>query len=151
MSYTYEYPRPALTTDSIILHKIGKNFELLLIKRKHEPFENCWALPGGFMEMDETIEQAASRELQEETGLKINSLKQFKTYSSVNRDPRGRVVSVIFYGFVDENQLPKAGDDAAEVKWFDISDLPKLAFDHETIINEFKLKVIVNFGLNTND
>ncbi|OFX24789.1 MAG: NUDIX hydrolase [Bacteroidetes bacterium GWA2_31_9] len=142
MSFTYEYPRPALTADCIILHKLGKSFELLLIKRKHEPFENHWALPGGFMDMDETIENAASRELLEETGLIIENLKQFKTYSSINRDPRGRTVSVIFYGFVDENQLPKAGDDATEVKWFNINDLPKLAFDHETIINEFKLEVL---------
>ena len=143
MPYTYEYPRPALTADCIILHKTKDSFELLLIKRKHEPFANCWAFPGGFMDMDETIEQTASRELLEETGLILENLKQFKTYSSINRDPRGRTVSVIFYGFADKSQLPKAGDDAAEVKLFDINDLPKLAFDHELIIQEF-LRTIIN-------
>ncbi|OFX62122.1 MAG: NUDIX hydrolase [Bacteroidetes bacterium GWA2_30_7] len=137
MPYTYEYPRPALTADCIILNKRQNSFKILLIKRKHEPFKDFWAFPGGFMEMDETIENSAKRELLEETGLKIENLKQFKTYSSVNRDPRGRVISVVFYGFSDKTQTAKANDDAAEVKWFDVNDLPKLAFDHEVILKEF--------------
>ena len=98
MSYTYDYPRPALTVDAVVFRKTTKQLEVLLIQRKHYPFEGMWALPGGFVEMEETVEQAVVRELEEETSLKIEGLKQLHTFSELGRDPRGRTISVTFYG-----------------------------------------------------
>ncbi|MFK5856129.1 MAG: NUDIX hydrolase [Bacteroidota bacterium] len=136
MSYTYNYPRPALTVDMIVTRKVGDNQEVLLIQRLHSPFKDQWAFPGGFVDMEETLEQAAVRELAEETGLKNANLKQFKAYSEVNRDPRGRTVSVVFVGEVTVGASIKAGDDAKKADWFSINRLPKLAFDHDEIIQE---------------
>jgi 8-oxo-dGTP diphosphatase len=108
-----------------------------LIKRKNNPFINHWALPGGFVDMEETLEEAIKRELCEETSLKNIDLKQFHTYGNLNRDPRGRTVSVVYYGFLkDENRFIEAGDDAKDVKWFQLNDIPFLAFDHGKIIEE---------------
>ena len=96
-----------------------------------------WAFPGGFVDINEPLKDCAARELEEETGLKNIELKQFKTYGTLNRDPRGRTVSVVYYGFVDENKVTiKGKDDASEAQWFPISFLPKLAFDHQDILNE---------------
>jgi len=136
MSYTYNYPRPALTVDMIVTRIIGDNLEVLLIQRLNPPFKDSWAFPGGFVDMDETLEQAAARELVEETGLKNVNLKQFKAYSTLNRDPRGRTVSVVFVGEVTAEASIKAGDDAKTADWFHINQLPKLAFDHDEIIQE---------------
>lgn len=136
MTFTYEYPRPAVTTDCIILR--GKDpMEVLLIQRKHEPFMGKWALPGGYVEIDEDIPEGAKRELQEETGLDKVDLVQFRTYGKPGRDPRGRTVSVVYYGFVDQDEKAIAGDDASNVRWFDITDLPALAFDHAEILDDF--------------
>ncbi len=97
-----------------------------------------WALPGGFVEIEEDLEDGANRELEEETGLKEIELSQFKSYGKPGRDPRGRTISVVYYGYLtNENQEAKAGDDAAETGWFTIGDLPELAFDHEEIIHDF--------------
>ncbi len=137
MKYTYEYPRPALTVDAVLFQKTDNELRILLIERKFAPFQGHWAFPGGFVDMDETAEDAAVRELEEETGLKDVELTQFKAYSKVNRDPRGRVVSIVFYGVVkDENCELHANDDAKEAKWFPINQLPKLAFDHEEILRD---------------
>ena len=138
MAYTYEYPRPALTTDAAVFTRTKNNeLKVLLIQRKTPPFLGFWAFPGGFVEMNETLEASANRELEEETGLKNVRLKQFKTYGAINRDPRGRTVSVVYYGFVDEkNTKVRAKDDANEAQWFPISYLPKLAFDHQQILND---------------
>jgi 8-oxo-dGTP diphosphatase len=126
-----------ITVDIAVLKKIENQTFILLIKRGNEPFKNTWALPGGFVEMDENLIQAAERELLEETAISGIELKQFYTYGELNRDPRGRTVSVIYYGFTNQNNTtPIAGDDAADAKWFLISNLPLLAFDHEKIINE---------------
>jgi len=134
--YCYEYPHPALTVDCIILKKEKTETTILLIKRKHEPFKNTWAFPGGFVDMNETTEEAAKRELKEETGLIIENLMQIKTFSDVNRDPRGRTVSVVYYSEIKTEKIkPKAGDDAKEVSWFSINNLPDLAFDHQKILN----------------
>jgi len=133
--YTYAYPRPAVTTDAIILKK--ETAELLLIRRAKDPFKNKWALPGGFIEMDEVLETACRRELQEETGLTVDKLEQFRVYDAVDRDPRGRTLSVIFYGFVEKDAEVKGGDDAAEAAWFKMENLPELAFDHAEIILDF--------------
>ncbi len=135
--YTYQYPRAALTTDAIVFVKESEETFVLLIQRGHEPFLNQWALPGGFIEMDETLESACIRELCEETGLAVEQMKQFKVYDAIDRDPRHRTISVVYYAGLPE-QLPiKAGDDAANAQWFPIGNLPQLAFDHELILKDF--------------
>ncbi|MCF8231755.1 MAG: NUDIX hydrolase [Bacteroidales bacterium] len=138
MTYTYEYPRPALTTDAAVFTR-SSDYELkvLLIQRKNPPFLGFWAFPGGFVEINEPLKDSAIRELEEETGLKNVPLQQFRTYGTLNRDPRGRTVSVVYYGFVEEkNARVRASDDANEAQWFPISYLPKLAFDHQQILND---------------
>ena len=142
--YTYKYPRPALTVDMLITRNTETKQEILLIQRLNPPFKNFWAMPGGFVDMDETLEQAAARELAEETGLQNVELEQFKAYSTVNRDPRGRTVSVVFTGQVKTNVIATAGDDAKNAAWFDVFELPLLAFDHEKIINEALINLMDN-------
>jgi len=138
-TYTYHYPKPSVTTDCIVSRNINSHTEILLIKRLREPYQNQWALPGGFVEIDEDLLEGAQRELLEETGIEEINLKQFKTYGTPGRDPRGRTISVIFYGeFAEQDKSVKAGDDAAEVHWFDMDQLPDLAFDHSNIIKEFR-------------
>lgn len=135
MTYIYEYPRPAVTADVIILRRINNTDFVLLIERKHPPYEGMWALPGGFLEMNETLEETALRELQEETGITGIELKQFHTFSKVNRDPRHRTITTVFIGYADEKTMtPKAGDDAANIKWFALNELPPLAFDHGMVM-----------------
>jgi 8-oxo-dGTP diphosphatase len=136
MSFTYQYPRPMVTVDVILLSEESHG-SILLIQRKNDPFKEKWALPGGFVEMDEDLEDAAIRELLEETSINLSSLKQFKTYGSQNRDPRGRTISVIYYQILENKIDATAGDDAGAAEWYAISELPGLAFDHKTIINDF--------------
>lgn len=135
MAYTYEYPRPAVTADCIVMTK-EDDPKVLLIERGHEPFKGCWAFPGGFMNMDETTEQCAIRELEEETGLKVNEIKQIGAYSKVDRDPRGRTITVAYLALVDKPLPVRGQDDAAKAQWFSIKNLPKLAFDHEEILRD---------------
>ena len=137
--YTYSYPRPAVTVDAIL---ISPQHSVLLIERGREPFKGKWALPGGFIEMDEELEIACRRELEEETGLRVGELKQFRAYGGVNRDPRHRTISVLFYAFTDYELAACAGDDAANAKWFPFDQLPELAFDHQLILEEFKAEVL---------
>ena len=137
MSYTYEYPRPAVTADCVVITK-EKEPQVLLIQRGNEPFKGCWAFPGGFMNMDETTEQCAIRELEEETGLKVTEIKQIGAYSRVDRDPRGRTITVAYLAIIDKVENVKGLDDAAKAQWFPLSDLPKLAFDHEEIMKDAK-------------
>jgi 8-oxo-dGTP diphosphatase len=135
LNYTYDYPRPALSADIAVFRQAGRSFEVLLIQRKYPPYQGMWALPGGFMEIDETLEETAARELEEETGLKNVELKQLKAFSQVDRDPRTRVVTVVFYGMVSmENSLATGGDDAERAEWFSVESLPQLGFDHVQII-----------------
>ncbi|MBI4945061.1 MAG: NUDIX hydrolase [Bacteroidetes bacterium] len=137
MPFTYEYPRPAVTVDIMIFSKEKRGTEILLIQRKHDPFKDCWALPGGFVDMDETLMESALRELQEETSITGIGLQQFKTYGDPGRDPRGRTVSVIFYGFAEKSKIfTRAADDAKHLEWFPVHKLPPLAFDHDKIIRE---------------
>jgi 8-oxo-dGTP diphosphatase len=122
--------------DAMVFRRTSQGMQILLIERKKEPFRGQWAFPGGFVDMDETVEQAVVRELQEETGLTDIQLKQYHTFSAVDRDPRGRTVSVVFYGFAGSNAKPKASDDAARACWHHLNQLPKLAFDHQQILRE---------------
>ncbi|TAJ14555.1 NUDIX hydrolase [Marinilabiliaceae bacterium JC017] len=134
-NYCYEYPRPALTTDCVIFGFDGVEIKILLIERGTDPFKGKWALPGGFVNMDEDTEACARRELFEETGIKDLFIEQLYTFSDVNRDPRGRVVSVSYYALVKIADYEiQAGDDASKAKWFSMSDVPSLAFDHDRIL-----------------
>lgn len=137
--YTYKYPRPSVTVDAIL---ISKQNSVLLIQRGGEPFKGKWALPGGFINLDESLETACHRELEEETGLRVGELTQFKAYGAVDRDPRGRTISVIFYSFQEVESAPVAGDDAANAQWFPLSRLPELAFDHHQILEEFQAQIL---------
>jgi len=135
MGYTYEYPRPAVTVDCLVFSKENGHLYLLLIQRDRPPFENSWALPGGFVEIDEDLDEAAYRELKEETDISDIKLNQFRAFGKPGRDPRGRTISIVYYGFVDtEKTTAIAGSDARNVDWFDVTDLPPLAFDHDKII-----------------
>lgn len=137
MSYTYEYPRPAVTADCVVITKENEP-KVLLIQRGNEPFKGQWAFPGGFMNMDETTEQCAVRELEEETGLKVCNIQQIGAYSKVDRDPRGRTVTVAYLAIIDKPEAVKGLDDAAKAQWFPLSNLPELAFDHEEIMKDAK-------------
>ena len=135
--YVYEWPRPMVTVDAAVLRFLKDDIKVLLIKRGKEPFKGCWALPGGFVEMDEELEDAAVRELKEETGVSGIKLEQLRTYGTVGRDPRGRQISVVFRGISRGKEKIKAGDDAAGAKWFSVKKLPKeVGFDHREIIQE---------------
>ncbi|MFV0592262.1 MAG: NUDIX domain-containing protein [Draconibacterium sp.] len=135
--YSYKYPRAALTVDAIVFVKQNNNTWVLLIERGRDPYKNKWALPGGFIEMDETVEQACIRELEEETGLKVKAMQQFRTYDAINRDPRHRTISVV-HSVLLNKKIPVTGsDDANCAEWFSLSELPALAFDHAQILNDF--------------
>ena len=134
--YVYDWPRPMVTVDAVVFGLFGNKAKLLLINRKGEPFKGKWALPGGYVGIDEELEDAVGRELAEETGLVGVRLEQMHTYGKVGRDPRGRQITIAFMGIATkgENRI-KAGDDAAKVQWFDIEKLPAdLAFDHNDVV-----------------
>ena len=135
--YVYEWPRPMVTADAVVFTQSGEKTKVLLIKRGSEPFVGQWAVPGGFVNMDEEIEDAVVRELEEETGLTGIHLEQIHTFGTVGRDPRGRQITIVYMGIADENLAKlQAGDDAAEAKWFDINELPEnLAFDHDEMVS----------------
>jgi 8-oxo-dGTP diphosphatase len=138
LPYCYEYPRPAVAVDLVVTRLLagqsGKIRELLLIQRGQDPFAGCWALPGGFLEMEETLEAAAARELREETGVRVRRLVPLGAFSEVDRDPRGRVISFAYWSEVARTTGQRAGDDASAAAWFPVAKLPKLAFDHSRII-----------------
>ena len=135
MAYTYKYPRPAVTADCIVITRESEP-KVLLIQRGEEPFKGGWAFPGGFMNMDETTEQCAVRELKEETGLRLSKIQQIGAYSKVDRDPRGRAITVAYLAIVDEPIAVTGQDDATKAEWFPINALPPLAFDHEDIMRD---------------
>jgi 8-oxo-dGTP diphosphatase len=133
--YVYDWPRPMVTVDAVIFAVTSDAIKLLLIKRGHEPFKGQWAIPGGFIGMDEELEDAVARELQEETGLTRVRLEQMHTFGTCGRDPRGRQITVVYMGIIKEGlDRIKAGDDAAQAQWFDINALPpNMAFDHNLV------------------
>lgn len=143
--YTYDYPRPAVTTDCVVFGIDGQNLKVLLIERGQEPYKGHWAFPGGFLNMDETAEQCAVRELKEETGLDLHDLKQIGAFSAVDRDPRGRVITIAFYALTRPSAV-QGGDDAAEARWFALNELPPLAFDHDSILREARMKLRENLS-----
>lgn len=133
--YQYEYPRPALATDCVIFGFDGGELKLLLTEREKEPFKNKWALPGGFVFMEETTEDCAKRILLEKAGIKNVFIEQLYTFSDIDRDPRERIVSVAYYALVNKPQYELlAGRDTVKAEWFELSKLPKLAFDHSKIL-----------------
>lgn len=135
MPFTYKYPRAALTVDCVVFGFDGEALKVLLIRRGLEPFKDQWALPGGFVNPDETVDAAALRELQEETGLRDLYIEQLYTFGAVDRDPRERVISVAYFALVRRaDHLPVGADDAAEAAWFEVRKAPKLAFDHADIL-----------------
>lgn len=134
LMYSYKYPRPALTADCIVFARKELDFRVLLVQRANEPYKGRWAFPGGFMNMDETTEETARRELKEETGLTVDDIRQIGTFDRVDRDPRGRVITVAYFVVIDGIREVKGGDDAAVARWFSIENLPELAFDHQKIM-----------------
>src|SRR5216117_3174286 len=135
MAFTYQYPRAALTVDCVVFGFDEGELKVLLIERALEPFKGKWALPGGFVRVDETLDEAARRELEEEAGLKDVFLEQLYTFGAVNRDPRERVVSVAYYALVKlAAHETKAATDATDARWFPLSKVPRLAFDHADIV-----------------
>ena len=135
MEYTYKYPRPAVTADCVVITREAEP-KVLLVQRGIEPFKGCWAFPGGFMNMDETTEECAFRELEEETGLQLTELHQICAYSKVDRDPRGRTITVAYFVIIDATIDVTGQDDAAKAEWWPLSALPELAFDHADIMSD---------------
>lgn len=132
--FCYDYPRPALTVDIALFTLLNQKLHILLIQRKHDPFAGAWALPGGFVDENESLIDAARRELREETGIDLQELEQFGTFGDQGRDPRGWTVSVAFLSIAKADVKLRPADDAAAAKWFPMTDLPALAFDHDRII-----------------
>jgi 8-oxo-dGTP diphosphatase len=130
-----DYPRPSVTTDVIIFTLRDGDLQVLLIRRKNPPFQGVWAIPGGFVGMAESLEEAALRELEEETGVRDVYLEQLYTFGDPDRDPRGRTITVAYFALVPAIAIqPRAGTDAAEARWWSVYDLPPLAFDHADIL-----------------
>lgn len=135
MAYTYKYPHPAVTTDVVAFTLRQGVLNLLLVRRKFDPFKDQWALPGGFVHEDEDLEACAHRELEEETGVKGAFLEQLYTFGAPDRDPRERVISVGYIALIVSDDLVlQGGTDAAEAEWFSVTALPSLAFDHDVIV-----------------
>ena len=135
MSYTYEYPRPSVTVDCVVFGLDEEDLKVLLIQRGQEPFKGRWALPGGFVRMEESLEDAARRELAEEAGVRPGLLEQLYTFGEPGRDPRGRVITVAYFALVKlTDHKVQAATDASEAAWFSVWDMPKLAFDHAEVV-----------------
>ena len=135
MAYSYEYPRAALAVDCVVFGLDDEDLKVMLIERGQAPFKGRWALPGGFVRLDETLDEAARRELEEETGLKRLFLEQLYTFGGIKRDPRERVVSVAYYALCNlRDHKVQGATDAANAAWFGLHDLPSLAFDHDDIL-----------------
>lgn len=136
--YTYDYPRPAVTVDIVLFAIHQGALQVLLVQRKHAPFAGAWALPGGFVEMDEDLETAALRELREETSVRDVYVEQLHTFGAPDRDPRGRVITVAYFALLSEDERARvrlrSASDASEAAWWSVRELPELAFDHDRIL-----------------
>ncbi len=142
MPHTYEYPRPALTVDCVVFGLDDEDLKVLLIQRDLAPFEGKWALPGGFVRMDESLEEAARRELAEEAGVSNVFLEQLYSFGDTDRDPRGRVVTVAYYALVKlSDHAVRAATDARNAAWFGVDDVPQLAFDHDRILETAQVRL----------
>lgn len=141
--YSYDYPHPAVTVDIVILTIRNNQLKLLLIRRANKPYKGKWALPGGFVDVDESLDAAARRELKEETGMTDINLEQLYTFGAPKRDPRERVITVAYYALIPSEIIQlHAATDAEAVRWFSMNELPKLAFDHSEIIKLAHERVI---------
>lgn len=150
MKYCYQYPHPAVTTDIVIFTIRDQQLKVLLIKRKGTPFKGKWALPGGFVAIDETLEASAKRELAEETGVKGVYLEQLYTFGSPKRDPRERVITVAYFALIPSGKIQlRAATDAEAVDWYSINDLPKLAFDHHEILDMAHERLVAKLDYST--
>ena len=138
----------SLTADSVIFCATNEVVKVLLVQRKYDPFKGSWARPGGFLEDEEPLEEGAKRELEEETGLRAKNLRQIRAYGTPDRDPRGRTVSIAFWGEIPSEEKVKGNDDVKEAEWFDIDKLPELAFDHCEIVEDAIKKYKSEKGLN---
>ncbi len=135
MPFTYDYPRPGVTVDCVVFGLDEKGLQVLLIQRDIDPFRGCWALPGGFVHIEESLDEAARRELEEETGLKGIFLEQLYTFGNVGRDPRGRVISIAYFALVNVREhRVMAATDARNAAWFPVKVVPQMAFDHQQIL-----------------
>ncbi|HEX8087366.1 MAG TPA: NUDIX hydrolase [Blastocatellia bacterium] len=132
--YCYEHPRPAMTVDIVLFCREAERIKVLLIKRGRDPFKGRWAFPGGFVDENESLEDAAARELHEETGLENVPLRQVGAFGDPGRDPRGHTVSVVFAALLETRAEAKAGDDAEDAAWHAVARPPRLAFDHKKIL-----------------
>ncbi len=148
--FSYEYPHPAVTVDIVIFTLSADQLKLLLIRRGGDPFRGHWALPGGFVNMDESLEKAARRELEEETGVAGVYLEQLYTFGKPDRDPRERVITVAYYALVPAEMLNvQAASDAEAVAWFGLGELPELAFDHKEIVSMAHERLVAKLDYST--
>lgn len=135
LKYSYKYPHPSVTTDCVIFGFDDVKLKVLLVERGMAPYKGRWAFPGGFLNMDESAEEGALRELKEETGLEGAYIRQFHTFSAPQRDPRERVITIAYYALVKMQEV-KGGDDASDARWFALDEMPPLAFDHDQILRK---------------
>lgn len=148
--YSYKYPHPAVTVDIVIFTIRDNQLKLLLIRRALEPYRGMWALPGGFIDMDEDLESAARRELAEETGISGVYLEQLYTFGQPDRDPRERVITVAYYALIPSDKLRlQSATDAEAVGWFGMEELPKLAFDHANIVDMAHQRLVAKLDYST--
>jgi 8-oxo-dGTP diphosphatase len=149
-NYSYRYPHPAVSTDVVVFTIDAGQLKLLLVRRANAPFQDMWALPGGFLDIDEDLAACALRELEEETGVRGVYLEQLYTFGRPDRDPRERVISVAYFALVPIDRLsPRAASDAAEVGWFAFNHLPALAFDHADIIAMAHRRLVAKLDYST--
>lgn len=150
-TFSYRYPHPAVTTDVVVFTILAGRLNLLLVKRANPPYKGDWALPGGFLDIDEDLDTCAARELEEETGVSGVYLEQLYTFGATHRDPRERVISVTYYALVPEHAVatPRAASDAADVGWHAFDELPELAFDHDQIIEMAHRRLVAKLDYST--
>jgi len=148
--YCYQYPHPAVTTDVVVFTIRDQRLQLLLVRRACEPFKGRWALPGGFLDINEDLEECAKRELEEETGVHGLYLEQLYTFGKPDRDPRERVISITYYALIPSDKVElRASSDAKDAAWFPLDELPQLAFDHKEIIDLAHQRLVAKLNYST--